>query len=427
MDKIIPYGRQNITEEDIQAVVDVLKSDYLTQGPEIPKLESAFAEYVGSKYAVAVSNGTAALHLNALVLGVQPGDKVITTPITFAASANCVRYCGGEVVFADIDPETYLLDIEKVRAILEKDKAKEIKGIIPVDFAGRAVDLEAFRKLADEFDCWIIEDSCHSPGGFFLDSKGEKQHCGNGKFADLAIFSFHPVKHIAAGEGGMITTNNKNLYHKLQELRTHGITKDSRKFKNSIETAISDEVMSSGVETNTNNQQSKANSQWPNWYMEMQHLGYNYRLTDFQATLAQSQLKRADKGLARRREIAAIYKEAFKNTPQITDRNFEAAKGKPTANSQQSIANGHAYHLYVIEVKNRLELYNYLREHKIFAQIHYIPCHLMPYYRDQGWKERDFPKAENYYKGCISLPMFPTLTEEEQGFVIEKIKEFFKL
>lgn len=431
----IPYGRQNITNEDIQAVVEVLKSDYLTQGPEIPKLESAFANYVGSKYAVAVSNGTAALHLNALALGVKPGDKVITTPITFAASANCVRYCGGEVVFADIDPETYLLDINKVRTLLEADTNKEIKGIIPVDFAGRAVDLEAFRKLADEFGCWIIEDSCHSPGGFFIDSKGENQHCGNGKFADLAIFSFHPVKHIAAGEGGMITTNNEELYHKLQELRTHGITKDSSTFQNTIETAIGGDVMSSGVDTNSgsqqptansqeqaaNSQQPTANRQWPNWYMEMQDLGYNYRLTDFQAALAQSQLKRADEGLARRREIAAVYKKAFKNISQVTDRNHEAA------NSQQPIANPHAYHLYVIEVENRLGLYNYLRKHNIFAQIHYIPCHLMPFYRDQGWKKGDFPNAENYYSGCISLPMFPTLTDEEQNFVIEKIREFFKL
>jgi UDP-4-amino-4,6-dideoxy-N-acetyl-beta-L-altrosamine transaminase len=412
IDKAIPYGKQNISEEDIAAVVKVLKSDYLTQGPEIPKLESAFAEYVGSKYAVAVSNGTAALHLNALALGVKPGDKVITTPITFAASANCVRYCGGEVVFADIDPEIYLLDIDKVRELLEQDTKKEIKGIIPVDFAGRAVDLEAFRKLADEFGCWIIEDSCHSPGGFFIDSKGEKQHCGNGKFADLAIFSFHPVKHIAAGEGGMITTNNEELYHKLQELRTHGITKESTKFQNTFETAFGEDVISNGVKTSSISQQPAANNQWPNWYMEMQDLGYNYRLTDFQAALASSQLKRADEGLARRREIAKVYSNSFQDNPFV--------KG------QSGVIKGHAYHLYVIEVENRLGLYNYLREHNIFAQIHYIPCHLMPYYQQQGWKRGDFPNAENYYKGCISLPMFPTLTTEEQEFVIESVNQFYE-
>ena len=211
----IPYGKQNITAEDIRAVVEALKSDYLTQGPKIKEFEDAFAKYIGSKYAVAVSNGTAALHLNTLALGLKPGDKVITTPITFAASANCVRYCGGEVIFADIDPETYLLDINSVRKLLEGSPIGTYKGIIPVDFAGRAVDLEAFRSLADEFGCWIIEDSCHSPGGYFIDSKGNKQHCGNGNFADLAIFSFHPVKHIACGEGGMVTTNDETLYNKL--------------------------------------------------------------------------------------------------------------------------------------------------------------------------------------------------------------------
>lgn len=198
--KKTPYGRQNITQTDIDAVADVLKSDFLTQGPHIPEFEKNFATYVGAKYAVAVSNETAALHLNAMALGINTGDKVITTPITFVASANCVRYCGGEVVFADIDPETYLLDINHVRKLLENDKKNEIKGIIPVNFAGRVVDMEAFRALADEFNCWIIEDACHSPGGYFVNSKGEKVNSGSGRYADLAIFSFHPVKHIAAGK-----------------------------------------------------------------------------------------------------------------------------------------------------------------------------------------------------------------------------------
>lgn len=449
----IPYGKQNITDEDIDAVVEVLKSDYLTQGPRIPELEEAFAKYVGSKYAVAVSNGTAALHLNALALEVKSGDKVITTPITFAASANCVRYCGGEVVFADIDPKTYLLDIENVRELLEADKKKQIKGIIPVDFAGRAVDLEAFRKLADEFNCWIIEDSCHSPGGFFIDSKGERQHCGNGNFADLAIFSFHPVKHIAAGEGGMITTNDETLYHKLRELRTHGITKDSNKFKNTIDFAIREQRAENSEQKkedgfNKDTVDSSPLTVYPNWYMEMQNLGYNYRLTDFQAALATSQLKRADEGLARRREIAGVYKEAFKSISQITDRNFEISSKQKTENGKQQFTvhssqseqgensspltahsspnYGHAHHLYVIEVENRLGLYNYLRENHIYTQIHYIPCHLMPYYKEQGWKEGGLPKAEAYYSNCISLPMFPTLSKEEQGYVIAKINSFYE-
>lgn len=391
--KVIPYGRQNITQEDIDIVVEALKSDYLTQGPKILEFENAFAKYVGSKYAVAVANGTAALHLCTLALDVKKGQKVITTPITFAASANCVRYCDGEVVFADIDPETYLLDFDSVKNILEASPMGTYQGIIPVDFAGRAVDLEKFRKLADEYNLWIIEDSCHAPGGCFIDEKGNEQNCGNGNFADLAIFSFHPVKHIASGEGGMITTNNEVLYQKLLMLRTHGIVKSNELYTNSIEFA-------GGKDT------------YPLWYMEMQELGFNYRLTDFQAALGLSQLKRADEGLQRRREIAKTYYEAFKNKSFI--------KG------QSGVVEGHAYHLYIIEVENRLELYNYLRTKNIFAQIHYIPCHLMPYYREFGWKEGDMPKAEKYYKHCISLPMYPTLTEDEQGFVIQVILDFYQ-
>jgi UDP-4-amino-4,6-dideoxy-N-acetyl-beta-L-altrosamine transaminase len=393
---IIPYGKQNITQQDIDVVIEVLQSDYLTQGPRIKEFEDHFANYVGSKYAVAVSNGTAALHLCALALGVKEGDKVITTPITFAASANCIRYCGGEVVFSDIDPTTYLLDIDKVKALLENAPKGTYKGIIPVDFAGRAVDLEALKKLADEHDLWIIEDACHAPGGYFKDSKNNIQKCGNTNFADLAIFSFHPVKHIACGEGGMVTTNDENLYKKLLALRTHGITKNESEYVNLVTFACGQETKS---------------KQYPGWYMEMQTLGFNYRITDFQAALGNSQLQRADDGLIRRKTIAANYEKAFKNLSFI--------KG------QSGIVEGHAYHLYIIEVDNRLGLYNYLKENKVFAQIHYIPCHLMPYYRQLGWKEGDLPIAESYYKGCVSLPMYPTLTIEEQSYIIPKIISFY--
>lgn len=394
---IIPYGRQNITQEDIDVVIEALKSDYLTQGPKIAEFEKTFANYVGSKFAVAVSNGTAALHLCALALDVKEGDKVITTPITFAASANCVRYCGGEVIFSDIDPNTYLLDINKVRSLLESSPKGTFKGIIPVDFAGRAVDLEAFRKLADEFGLWIIEDACHAPGGAFLDIKDKMQNCGNGNYADLAIFSFHPVKHIACGEGGMITTNDEKLYKKLLALRTHGITKDDSEYVNSPSFA-------NGCETEE--------IVYPSWYMEMQTLGFNYRLTDFQAALGLSQLQRADEGIVKRREIASNYNVAF------TNKNF--IKG------QSGVVDGHAYHLYVIEIEDRLGLYNYLRKNNIFAQIHYIPCHLMPYYKQFGWKEGDMPVAEQYYKNCISLPIYPTLSVDEQLYVINKIEEYYK-
>ena len=290
--KVIPYGRQHITEEDIEAVSKALTEDYLTQGPKIAEFEKAFAAYVGADYAIAVSNGTAALHLCALALGVQPGDKVITSPITFAASANCIRYCGGEVVFADIEPDTYLLDINSVEDLLKKAPKGTYKGIVPVDFAGRAVNMEAFRELADTYGLWIIEDSCHAPGGYFTDSKRVQQQCGNGAYADLAIFSFHPVKHIASGEGGMITTNNPELYENLLQLRTHGILKDENRYINSIEFA-------------------GGKDKYPSWYMEMQQLGFNYRITDFQCALGLSQLKRAAKGLVRRREIAAKYFSAL--------------------------------------------------------------------------------------------------------------------
>ena len=379
----IPYGRQHITEADEAAVLTALHADFLTQGPRVAEFEEKFAAYIGAKYAVAVSNGTAALHLCALALNVQPGQRVITTPLTFAASANCVRYCGGEVHFADIDPATGLIDLQQVRALLAAHPKGYFTGLIPVDFAGLAVNLEEARRLADEFGLWIIEDACHAPGGFFIDSEGQEQRCGNGKFADLAIFSFHPVKHIATGEGGMITTNNEQLYRHLLRLRTHGISRDEATFVNPGEGG---------------------------WYMEMQELGYNYRLPDMLCALGISQLQRADEGLARRRQLAARYDAAFAQTPGVT----VLAPG--TA--------GHAYHLYIIQVTNRRGLYDFLRTRQIFAQVHYIPVHRMPYYEQLGWHKGDFPLVENYYAHCLSIPMFPTLTDEEQDYVVACIDEF---
>lgn len=393
--KPIPYGRQNITQEDIEAVIDSLQSDYLTQGPKIAEFELLFAKYVGSKYAVAVANGTAALHLSTLALKVNQNTNVITTPITFAASANCVRYCGGNVYFADIDSKTLTLDPDKVIDLIESKPKGFFSGIIPVDFAGYPVNLEIFREIADKYNLWIIEDACHAPGGYFMDSNRERQHCGNGNYANLAIFSFHPVKHIACGEGGMITTNDEELYKKILLLRTHGITKSSSNYTNSLTFANSQE----NVET------------YPNWYMEMQELGFNYRLTDFQAALGISQLSRANEGINKRKEIARHYQNSFDGL------NFIKA--------QSGVVEGHAYHLYVIEVEDRLGLYNYLKENNVYAQIHYIPCHLMPYYRQFGWKEGDMPIAEGYYKQCLSLPMFPTLTQKEQDYTIKLIVDFF--
>lgn len=396
MMKPIFYGKHNVSKEDIDAVVDVLTSDSLTQGPRIKEFEDAFASYVNARYAVAVSNGTAALHLCALALDVSHGQKIITSPITFVASANCIRYCGGEVVFGDIDPRTYLLDIKSVRGLLEASPIGTYSGLVLIDFAGRAVDLESYKKIAREYNLWIIEDACHAPGGSFLKSNGKESKCGSGEFADLAIFSFHPVKHITSGEGGMITTNNRSLYERLLALRSHGIVKQTQSFLNSVAFANGD----------------KNAEKYPLWYMEMQELGYNYRMTDFQAALGLSQLGRAKQGIVRRRKIASEYDRAFKNKPFI--------KGGT------GLVIGHAYHLYVVEVIDRLGLYNYLRENQVYAQVHYIPCHLMPYYRQQGWKEGDLPHAENYYMSCISLPIYPTLTIEEQNFVIERIFSFYE-
>jgi len=404
----IPYGRQHVTEADIQAVVNTLQSDYLTQGPAIEAFEKAFAQYVGSRYAVAVANGTAALHIAALGLGLKPGDKVITTPITFSASANCVRYCGADVLFADIDPATYLIDIQHVEALLKQHPPGSVKGIIPVDMAGRVVNTEALRKLADAYGCWILEDACHAPGGYFTDSQGVEQWAGNNHYATATVFSFHPVKHIACGEGGMITTNDGTLYKQLQRLRSHGITKGADPYLNTPALACADENSASDPTVAC---ADKGHITYPGWYMEMQQLGFNYRLTDIQAALGLSQLNRAEAGLTRRRQLAATYAAAFANKPYLL--------------GQSGVVDGHAYHLYILEVKNRLGLYNHLRANNIFAQIHYIPVHLMPYYQQQGWKPGDMPAAETYYRHCISIPLYPTLTDDEQQYVIQTIHAFY--
>ncbi len=381
--KQIPYGHQKITAEDIQAVVDVLQSDFLTQGPRIKEFENVFAQYVGAKYAVAVNNATAGLHLASVALCIKPGDKVIVTPLTFAASANCVCYCGGDVIFCDIDKDSYLIDIDKLHKILRSSPVGTYKGIVPVDFAGYPVNLEKLRQLADEYGLWILEDACHAPGGYFIDSGENEQRCGNGRLADISVFSFHPVKHITTGEGGMITTNNKQLYDKLCLYRTHGISKDPLLMKENH----------------------------GGWYNEMIGLGFNYRLTDFQAALGISQLRRADSGLIRRRQIAAKYNQAFTGIaglkiPFVEEKYY------------------HAYHLYVIQVKDRYGLYDFLRKQNILVQVHYVPLHLMPYYQKRGNKKGDLPIVEAYYQHCLSLPIFPSLTEEEQDYIIEKVIYF---
>ena len=377
--KAIPYGKQNIDQEDIDAVVKVLKADFLTQGPKVSEFEDKFAAYVGSKYAVAVNNATSGLHLSVLSLGLREGDRVITTPITFAASANCIRYVGGEAWFADIDKETYVLSLNSTRKLIESKPKGFFKGIIPVDFAGLPVNLEAFKELAKKHNLWLIEDACHAPGGSFIDSSEKHQKCGNGNYADVSVFSFHPVKHIACGEGGMVTTNSEKIYKKLTSLRSHGITKNNMAEDHG------------------------------GWFYEMQELGFNYRLTDIQCALGITQLAKNDKGVARRNEIAKKYKEAFKGKIKF-----------------QSLPKGsyNAHHLFVIEVEKRKELYDYLRAFKIYTQVHYIPVHTLPYYQEIGYDEADLSNSEKYYSRCLSLPMYPSLTKEEQEFVIEKILSF---
>lgn len=382
----IPYGKQFISEEDTKAVVETLHSDFLTQGPMIAEFEKNFASYIGCTYAVAVSNGTAALHLPLLAIGLKKGDRIITTPITFAASANAARYCDAEVHFADIERDSYVISINSVKELLSKHPKGFFKAIVAVDFAGYPVNFEELKELTDEYGLFILEDACHAPGGYFTDSQGKKQNCGNSIFANAAAFSFHPVKHIASGEGGMITTNDEELYKKLMMLRTHGITKENMKYD-------FPDAKQQGA-----------------WYYEMQALGYNYRITDLQAALANSQLKRANKGIERRHAIAERYRKAF--------------EGKKIKMHKSDAKHFNAYHLFVIEVENRLGLYDFLKQNGIFAQVHYVPVHLMPYYKQFGYKQGDMPNAEDYYKHCISLPMYPTLTDAEQDHVIEKVLEF---
>jgi UDP-4-amino-4,6-dideoxy-N-acetyl-beta-L-altrosamine transaminase len=381
MRKAIPYGRQSIDQADIDAVIETLQSDYLTTGPKVAEFEEKFAKYVGAEYAVAVSNGTAALHLACLALGLKEGQKVLTTPITFAASSNCVLYCGAEIEFCDIDPETYLIDIPALEAKLIKNP-NSYAGIIPVDFTGLPVDTEKLRALANKYNLWIIEDACHAPGAYFIDSKAQKIMAGNGEYSELTCFSFHPVKHIACGEGGMITTKDQELYLSLKNLRTHGI----RNYE---------------LEENHGG-----------WYHEMHDLGYNYRLPDINCALGVTQLEKADEGLERRFEIAHRYDLELADLDQVKIQ-------KQLDNTQN------AYHLYVIEVPNRKAFYEFLREKQIFAQVHYIPTHLHPFYRQKGWTLGDLPMSEHYYEHCISIPMYPGLSDDDQTYVIDCIHQFF--
>lgn len=378
MKKIIPYGRQWIDETDIQAVTEVLQSDWLTTGPYVKRFEEQFARYAGAKYAVAVANGTAALHLAALAADLSDGDEVITSPMTFAASANCALYAGAKPVFADISPVTYNLDPDQVR---QKITART-KAMIPVHYAGLPCEMAEFAAIAKEHHLTVIEDACHAVGAVY-----RNERIGSCVYSDMTVFSFHPVKHITTGEGGAITTNNKELYEKLCLLRTHGILREPEKL-----------TRRDG-----------------DWYYEMQALGYNYRITDLQCALGSSQLNRQDSFLARRREIAHRYNEAFASLPAELPHDSEEGL--------------HAYHLYVLKLKpdagvTRKALFDELKERGIYCQVHYIPVHTFPYYRDiLGCQAGSCPVAEEHYERIVSLPMFPKLTDEEVEYVINCVCE----
>lgn len=367
----IPYGRQSMDEEDIQAVVDVLKSDYLTTGPEVAKFEKKVAEYVGAKYAVAVSNGTAALHIACLAAGIKEGDEVITSPITFAASANCVLYCGGSPVFADIDENTYNIDPVDI----EKKITKKTKAIIPVHYTGQPCDMDAIHKIAKKYNLLVIEDGAHALGAEY---KGEKI----GGLSDMTCFSFHPVKPITTGEGGMVTTNDEKLYKRLLLFRSHGITRE-------------EEFLSE-------NQGA--------WYYEQVELGYNYRITDIGCALGSSQMKKLDGFLERRRQIAQKYNKAFQNHASL----------KIPAQIENAVS---GWHLYMIQVLSggRKEVFDRLRENGIGVNVHYIPVYHHPYYQRNGYQNVHCEKAERFYERAISLPIFPALTAEQQNYVIEQV------
>ncbi len=381
----IPYGKQEITQGDIDAVIRALTSEFLTQGPIGVEFENNFAEFLGAKYALTCANGTAALHLAMMALDVKEGQKILSTPLTFAATTNSILYQKAEVEFVDVSLDNYLIDLELLEKFLS-ETLNTYAGIVVVDLAGHPVQADQLRKIADKYGMWIIEDACHAPGATFVDENKDVNFTGNGKYSDLTVFSFHPVKHIACGEGGMITTNSSDLYDKLQLYRTHGIIKDRSKFTNG---------------------RGKAS-----WYHEMIELGYNYRLSDIQSALGISQLKKLPQSLLKRRKIAKRYTEELSSTPLILPKVTEGIE--------------HAYHLYVVRTDKREELFNYLQENGIFAQVHYIPVYLHPYYEKLGFKEGICPNAEIYYSECLSLPMFPSITEEELGYTIDTIKKFFE-
>lgn len=381
----IPYGRQNIIQDDLDAVLDVLQSDFLTQGPQVPLFEQSVAQLVGSKYAFAVNSATSALHIACLALGLKKGDILWTSPITFVASANCGLYCDADVDFVDIDPHTYNLSIDALTKKLQQAQKdnKLPKIVIPVHLCGQSCDMEQIYQLSKQYGFHIIEDASHAIGGKYQD-----QYIGSCQYSDITIFSFHPVKIITTAEGGMALTNRDDLAQKMELLRSHGVTRNPELMTQDAEGA---------------------------WYYQQVALGFNYRMTELQAALGVSQLKRLSEFVAKRHEIAERYNHIFKDLPIVLPYQLE--------NTYSGL------HLYVIRLKlkqlkrTRKEIFDLLREKGIGVNVHYIPVHTQPYYKSLGFKVGDYPQAEDYYASAISLPMYPDLNEVQIQYIYQTLKE----
>ena len=380
----LPYGRQWIDADDVSAVVECLQGDWLTQGPSVSAFEAALAETCGSRFAVAVSNGTAALHLAALAADLGPGQVGYTSPITFVASANCLAYCGATPAFVDIDPRTVTLDPEALESACRRQKPA---AVIPVDFSGQPADLPAIYDIAKRHGAVVIQDAAHSLGADYT-SGGRTFRAGSCEHADMAILSFHPVKHITSGEGGAVLTNDPAYYARLMELRTHGITKDPAKL---------------------------TRNDGP-WYYEQHDLGYNYRITDLQCALGMSQLGKLPAFIERRRELVRLYEQALAELAPDVELLLES-EGRRSA-----------YHLMVMRLRGgaarRLAVFEFLQSRGIRAQVHYIPVHLQPWYQERfGYRAGDFPHAEAYYASCISLPLFPRMSNEDVDRTVAVVRE----
>lgn len=385
---MIYYGKQNINEADIQAVVDVLKSDFLTQGPVLEQFERKVADYCGAKYAVAVTNATSALHIACKAAGLGHGGSLWTSPITFTASANCGRYCGANVDFVDIDKATYNMSPASLEQKLKKAKAagKLPKVVVPVHLAGQSCDMQAIYKLAQEYGFTVLEDASHAIGADYLDTK-----VGSCAYSDMTVFSFHPVKIITTGEGGLVLTNNEDLYKKLCLYRSHGITRD-------------DELMTHEADGP--------------WYYQQVDLGYNYRMTELQAALGYSQMDRLDEFVARRRQLVARYDALLKDLPVITPHVLDGANP--------------SWHLYMVWADfsklsiDKVQLFAEMKKRGIVLNLHYIPVHTQPYYQALGFKQGNFPVSEKYYEGIFTLPLYYSLTEKQQDEVVAALKEVLK-